>query len=186
MPSFLGQINFVNRFVLDFSHIVLPLQTMIKKNSVFNWGNKEKEAFDSIKQTINSAPALNIPNFSNHFILYNLAFDTSYAAVLTQINDQNIDAPISFFSSNIQGAELNYSEVENQAFTVFKFIKHFRSFLLKTHTKIIALFSAVRQLLNQREVGEKRANSVTTLQEYDLDIRPTKIFKGQGFCRLLA
>ena len=44
----------------------------------------------------------------------------------------------------------------------------------------------MRQLLIQREVGEKRANWVTTLQEYDIDIKPAKIVRGQGFCRLLA
>eukprot|EP00253_Pinus_taeda_P029433 PITA_29433 len=39
MQSFLGQINFVKRFVPDFSHIILPLQAMIRKNAVFraNW-----------------------------------------------------------------------------------------------------------------------------------------------------
>ena len=49
IQSFLGQINFVKRFVPNFSHIILPLQTMIKKNSVFRWGVVEKEAFDLIK-----------------------------------------------------------------------------------------------------------------------------------------
>ena len=44
----------------------------------------------------------------------------------------------------------------------------------------------MRQLLIQKEVGEKRANWVTTLQEYDIDIKPIKIVRGQGFCRLLA
>ena len=63
---------------------------------------------------------------------------TSYAAILTQLNDQEIEAPISFFSSNLQGAELNYSDVEKQAFAMFKSIKHFRPFLLKTHTKIMS------------------------------------------------
>jgi len=38
----------------------------------------------------------------------------------------------------------------------------------------------------QREVGKKRENWVTTLQEYDIEIRPTKIVKGQGLCRMLA
>eukprot|EP00253_Pinus_taeda_P018142 PITA_18142 len=119
---------------------------MIKKNSVFRWGSVEKEAFDLIKQSIINAPALNTPNFSNHFTLYTIASDSSYAAVLTQINDHDLEAPISFFSSNFQ----------------------------------------VRQLLIQRELGEKRANWVTTLQEYDLEIKPAKIVRGQGFCRLLA
>jgi len=158
MQSFLGQISFVKRFILDFSQIVLPLHTMIKRNSVFKWGHNKKEAFDSIKKAIINAPTLNTPKFSNHFILYTLATKSSYAVVLTQINDQKIEAPISFFSSNLQGVELNYSEVEKQTFIVFKSIKHFRPFLLKTHTKVIVPFSVVRQFLVQREVGEKRAN----------------------------
>eukprot|EP00253_Pinus_taeda_P012670 PITA_12670 len=159
---------------------------MIKKNSVFRWGSVEKEAFDLIKQSIINAPALNTPNFSNHFILYIIASDSSYATVLTQINDHNLEAPISFFSSNFQGAELNYSEVEKQTFAVYKAIKHYKPFLLKAHTKVIVPFSAVRQLLIQRELDEKRANWVTSLQEYDLEIKPARIVRGQGFCRLLA
>eukprot|EP00253_Pinus_taeda_P002734 PITA_02734 len=186
MQSFLGQINFVKRFVPDFSQIILPLRTMIKKNSVFKWGSPEKEAFELIKQSIINAPALNTPNFSNHFTLYTTASDFPYAAVLTQINNHNLEAPISFYSSNLQGAELNYSKVEKQAFVVYKAVKHYRPFLLKAHTKVIVPFSSVRQLLIQRELGEKRANWVTTLQEYDLEIKLAKIVRGQGFCRLLA
>lgn len=144
MQSFLGQINFVKKFVPDFSQIVLPLQTMIKKNLVFKWGLVEKETFDSIKQSIINVPTLSTPNFSNHFILYTLASNLSYAAVLAQINDKNLEAPISFYSSNLQGAELNYLEVEKQAFVVYKAIKHYRPFLLKAHTKVIIHFSTVR------------------------------------------
>lgn len=144
MQFFLGQINFVKRFVPDFSQIVLPLQSMIKKNSIFKWGHNETKAFDLIKQAIVNAPFLTTPNFSNHFILYTFASETSHVVVLTQLNDQEIEAPISFFSSNFQGDELNYSEVEKKAFSVFKSINHFRPFLLKPHTKIIVPFSTVR------------------------------------------
>lgn len=186
MQSFLGQINFVKIFVPDFSRIVLPLQVMIKKNSFFKWGHSEREAFDLIKQEIINAPSLTTPNFSDHFILYTFASETSYAPILTQINDEKIEAPISFFSSNLQGDEFNYSEVEKQAFVVFKSINHFKPCLLKTHTKVIVPFSSVRNLLVKKELGEKRENWVIALQEYDIEIRPTKIVKGQGFCRMIA
>lgn len=36
------------------------------------------------------------------------------------------------------------------------------------------------------DVGEKRANWVTNLQEYDIEIKPTKIVKVHGFCRMLV
>ena len=87
------------------------------------------------------------------------------------MNYQQIETPISIFSSNLQGAKLNYRFVEKQAFVVFKAIKHFIPFLLKSHTKIIVPFSAVRQLLMQKELGEKRDNWVTALQEYDVEIK---------------
>eukprot|EP00253_Pinus_taeda_P010376 PITA_10376 len=164
MQSFLGQINFVKRFVPDFSRIVSPLQTMIKKNSNFRWGLDEHEAFNLIKQAIINAPSLATPNFSESFILYTFASEKSYAAILTQVNQEKAEAPIAFFSSNLQGAELNYSDVEKQAYAVFKAIKYFRPFLLKTHTKVIVPFSA----------------------EYDLEIKPASIVRGQGFCKLLA
>ena len=93
--------------------------------------------------------------------MYTIASDSSYAAVLTQINDHNLEAPISFYSPNLQGAELNYSEVEKQAFALYKAVKHYRPFLLKAPTKVMVPFPAVRKLLIQRELGEKGENWVT-------------------------
>ena len=73
-------------------------------------------------------------------------------------------------SSNFKGAELNYHEVDKQAFAVFKDVKHFCPYLLKSKTKIIVPYSSVRNLLVQKDLGEKRAPWMTTLQEYDLEI----------------
>ena len=172
MQSFLGQINFVKRFVRDFSRIVSPVQAMIKKNSLFKLGQAEHEAFNLIKKEIINAPSLAAPNFSNPFTLYRFASEKSYAAILTQANQDKSKAPIAFFGSNLQGVELNYSDVEKQAYVVFKAIKHFIPFLLKIHTKIIVSFLVVRNLLVQKDVGEKMENWVTTLQEYDTEIKP--------------
>ena len=76
--------------------------------------------------------------------------------------------------------------MEKQAYAIFKVIKYFRPFLLKTHTKIIVSFPAVRNLLVQKDAGEKRANWVTALQEYDIEIKSANIVRGQGFCNMLA
>jgi hypothetical protein len=50
MQSFLGQINFVRRFVPSFSEMVRPLQNLIKKDIQYHWGPQESQAFDSIKK----------------------------------------------------------------------------------------------------------------------------------------
>jgi hypothetical protein len=38
----------------------------------------------------------------------------------------------------------------------------------------------------QKELGEKRANWVTSSQEYDLEITPAQIVRGQGLCKLVV
>ena len=47
-------------------------------------------------------------------------------------------------------------------------------------------FPAVRNILVQKDVGEKRANWITVLQEYDVEIKPASIVREQGFCKILA
>ena len=59
---------------------------MIKKDSTFSWGDKEKESFIRIREAIAKAPTLVSPNFRKDFILYTFASDISYAVVLTQKN----------------------------------------------------------------------------------------------------
>ena len=157
MQSFLGKINFVRRFIPSFSEIIRPLQKMIKKDDVFNWGQTEKESFQKILEAISEAPSLLSPYFNKDFILYTFASDISYATVLTQLNQQNNEVPISFMSSNFKGDELNYHEVDKQAFAVFKAVKHFHPYLLKSKTKIIVPYSSVRNLLVQKDLGEKIA-----------------------------
>ena len=62
---------------------------MIKKDAIFNWGQTEKESFQKILEAISEAPSLLSLDFNKDFILYTFASDISYAAVLTQLNQQN-------------------------------------------------------------------------------------------------
>ena len=104
------------------------------------------------------------PDFNKYFILYTFASDISYAIVLTQLNQQNSEVPISFMSSNFKGVELNYHEVDKQDFAIFKAIKHFHPYLLKSRMKVIVPYPSVRNLLVKKDLGEKRSPWMIALQ----------------------
>jgi hypothetical protein len=93
--------------------------------------------------TISRALVLRSPNFNRDFNLYTFASDQSLAEVLTQKDDDNNEAPMSFMSTNLQGAELNYPSIDKHAYAVYKAIKNFRSYILKNHTKVIVPHPAV-------------------------------------------
>ena len=90
------------------------------------------------------------------YILF--AFDDSLAAVLTQKEEGGDEFPISFMSTGLQGAELNYPAIDKQAYTVFKGVKQFRPYILKNRTKVrCPLFTApeswYRDLVHYMQVG---------------------------------
>ena len=89
-------------------------------------------------------------------------------------------------STGLQGGELNYPAIDKQTYAVFIAVKQFRPYILKNRTKVIVPYPAVRSLLIQKELGERRGNWVTALQEYDLEFKPASIVKGQGLCKLMT
>ena len=123
MQSFMDNINFVWRFVPDFVQIVKPLQQMVTQSVKFKWTDVEKVSFNDIKATIAHVPSLRSPDFEKDFILYTFSSDNSLATMLTQKGELGYDYPISFMSTGLQGAELNYPAVEKQAYAVFKVVK---------------------------------------------------------------
>ena len=86
------------------------------------------------------------------------ATDVSYVAVLTQNNEEDVEIPMYFMSSTFKGAELNYTKVDKQAYTIYKSVKHFKPYLLKSKTKVIVPYVAIRNVMIQKELGEKRAH----------------------------
>jgi hypothetical protein len=67
---------------------------------------------------------------------------------------------------------------------VYKEVKHFKSYILKNHTKVIVPHPAVRSLFTQQEMGQRRGNWMVVVQEFDLDIKPAKLVRVQGLCKL--
>ena len=154
MQYFLGKINFVRIFISDFMEIVKPLQAMIKKYFNFKWTKERRKAFDKIKEAIVEAPTLQSLNFDNEFILYTFASDHLIVVVLTQKNEEGEELTVSFMSTSIQGVELKYPAIDKKSFVMFKVVKHLRSYLLRSHTRIIVPHSTVRALLIQKERGD--------------------------------
>jgi hypothetical protein len=103
MQSFFGQINFVRKFTPDFVKIIKLSQNMIHKDVEFKWDDERKGSFSNIKDVISWAPVLESLDFNREFSLYTFTFDQSLAAVLTQKDDDNNEALVSFMSINLQG-----------------------------------------------------------------------------------
>ncbi|GJS34340.1 putative reverse transcriptase domain-containing protein [Tanacetum coccineum] len=68
--QFLGLASYYRRFIEGFSKIAKSMTKLTQKGIKFDWGEKEENAFQLIKQKLCSAPILALPEGSKDFVVY--------------------------------------------------------------------------------------------------------------------
>jgi hypothetical protein len=106
--------------------------------------------------------------------------------VLLQKNDDGLEQPIAFMSKALQGSELNYKLMEKQAYALVKGLAHFRPYFWNAQIIAYVPHPMVKEILIQKDCNGTRGRWITKIQEYDLEVRPTKLVRGQGLAKLMA
>ena len=76
--------------------------------------------------------------------------------------------------------------MEKQALALVKTIKDFRVYIHYSHIIAYVPNSVVKDILTQNGPNGKRGKWIATILEYDIEIKPTKLIKGQGLSKLMA
>ncbi|KAD5507794.1 hypothetical protein E3N88_15497 [Mikania micrantha] len=82
--SFLGLAGYYRRFISNFSRIAVPLTSLTQKNKPYEWGPKQEEAFQTLKQKLCDAPVLTLPDGNDDFVVYCDASNLGLGCVLMQ------------------------------------------------------------------------------------------------------
>jgi len=186
IQSFLGKVNFVRRFIPNFAEVVKNITKMLKKGADFKWTAEVKKSFEEIKKALTQAPVLISLNFTKEFLIFTFASEDTIAGVLLQKGSQGTEQPISFFSKTLANAELKYNILEKQAYALVKAIKDFRIYVLHSHIVAYVPNAVIKDILTQADPDGKRGKWIAKLLEYDIEIKPTKLVKGQGLAKLLT
>jgi hypothetical protein len=159
---------------------------MLKKDSEMKWTAKAKTSFERVKKAISESLVLASPDYTKEFLIFSFTSKHTIAVVLLQKNDEGFEQPIAFFYKIIRDAELRYNILKKQSYTMVKALKYFRTYVL--HSKIIAYVpkSSVKDILVQLDSDGRRGGWLAKIQEFDLEVKPTKIVKGHGLEKLLA
>ncbi|GKD47013.1 putative reverse transcriptase domain-containing protein, partial [Tanacetum coccineum] len=67
---FLGLAGYYRRFITNFSKIAKPLTSLTQKNQKYEWGEKEEEGFQTLKNNLCDAPILSLPDGIEDFVVY--------------------------------------------------------------------------------------------------------------------
>jgi hypothetical protein len=186
VQSFLGKINFLRRFVSNFSELVKYITTMPRKDSEIKWTAEAHDSSDKIHKALTEALVLVSPDYSKDFLNFSFSSFDTVAVVLLQKNVEGLEQPIAFLSRALRDVELKYDIMDKKSYALVKYLKYFIFYVLHSRVIVYVPSVVVKEILIQPDIDRKRSKWIPKLIEFDLDIRPKKFVKGQGLAKLLA
>ena len=159
---------------------------MLKKDSSIKWTVEAKQSFEEIKMALTRTLALTSPQFDREFIIFSFASEHTIAAILLQKDDQGCEKPIAFFYKALRDASLKYKIMEKQAFALLKSLKDFRVYILHSHIISFVPNAIVKDILTQNDPKGKRGKWIVVILEYAIEIKTTKLIKGQKLAKLMV
>lgn len=153
LQSFLGLVNYYRNFVPAASTILSPLYELLKKGIKWVWTAEHDKAFQTIKKCLASDQVLAHFNADANVILTVDASPCGLGAILSQIEADGSERPVSFASRTLNAAEKRYSQIQKEATAIIFGVRRYHQylygravpFILRTdHKPLLSIFGPYR------------------------------------------
>eukprot|EP00118_Oscarella_pearsei_P024180 m.300985 g.300985 ORF g.300985 m.300985 type:complete len:663 (+) comp40804_c0_seq14:1019-3007(+) len=192
LRSFIGLVNYYGRFVPNLSTTISPLNKLLRKESKWEWSSPQKNAFESLKETLSSATVLT--HYDGKAPL-KLACDASccgIGAVIAHVMPDGQERPIAYASRSLNKAERNYSQIEKEALGLVFGVKKFHKYLYGRKFTLVTDHKALTTVLGPKTgvptlAAARMQRWALTLSayHYDIEFKPTdKHGNADGLSRL--
>ena len=129
--SFLGIAGYYRKFIPHYASVAAPLSDLTRKSqpNTVAWTPECALAFEKLKLALCSEPVLKSPEFDRRFLLQTDASDRGVGAVLSQLGQDGLDCPITYFSRKLLPREKRYATIEKECLAIKLGIQAFRTYL---------------------------------------------------------
>ncbi|MCO5559818.1 hypothetical protein L7F22_013422 [Adiantum nelumboides] len=168
--GFLGAAKHYSRFIKDMAHLILPLNTLLRVEHKFHWGDSQQESFTSLKQAFTVAPIVKPPDVSKPFHLFFACSSSVISACIAQLYDKKMH-PIAYYSRKLKDAETRYTWVERACLAIAESARKFRTYLSTQHSIIYVSKDSLRLMMNKLEPPERIMRWIVELQVFDHELK---------------
>jgi hypothetical protein len=163
--SFLGLAGYYRRFIPDFSRIAKPMTELLKKGVKFEWSQKCKDAFHTLRQHLTTAPVLAQPDNAKPFDVYCDASGTGLGCVLMQDN-----RVIAYASRALRPHEQNHPTHDLELAVVVHALKIWRHYLMGAHCNIYTDHKSLKYIFTQADLNMRQRRWLELIKDYDLEV----------------
>ena len=159
VQAFLGFTNFYQRFIEDYSKIIVPLTKLTRKNEPFEWTNSTQKAFEELFSRFFRAPILLHPDFKRPFIIEMDASDIATGGILLQHGEDGHLHPCAYRSSKMSLAEENYNIYDKDLLSIILAFQDWRVYLEGSphQIQVISNHKNLEHFLTTKQLNQRQA-----------------------------
>ena len=162
-----GMVNYLSRFLPHLAEVMEPIRRLTHKGVEWEWGEQQKQAFETIKATVTKSPVLAYYNPDLPLVVQCDSSQYGLGAVLLQKG-----RPLDYRSRNLTAAERNYAQIEKELLAVVYAMERFNTYTFGRKVVVLTdhkpLVNIVKKSLN--EVPKRLQRMLIRLQKYDYDL----------------
>ena len=175
LRSFLGLVNYYQKFLPNLSSTLAPLHRLLRKNSTWTWGPEQQKAFKEAKSQLTSSCLLVHFDPDRELILACDASPYGVGAVLSHRMDDGSEKPIAFASRSLAPAEKRYAQLDKEGLAIVFGVRKFHQYLLGRHFTILSDHKPLEHLFSETRPVPAMASAriqrwALTLSAYDYSI----------------
>ena len=143
---------------------------MLLKDAEFTWTKACQETFERLKSLLTTTPIVRPPNWS---LPFELMCDASHYAVRVVLGQGEDGKPyvVYYASKTLNDAQRNYTTTKNELLAVVFALDKFKNYLSGTSIVTFADYSALKYVLNKKDVKTRLIIWIILLQEFNMQIK---------------
>ncbi|GJT85456.1 putative reverse transcriptase domain-containing protein [Tanacetum coccineum] len=140
--------------------------TPSEKNQKYEWGEKEEEAFQTLKNNLCDAPILSLPDRIEDFIVYCDTSNQGLGGVLMQRGKV-----IAYASRQLKIHKKNYTTHDLELGAIVFALKTWRHYLYGTKSVIYMDHKSLQHIFDQKELNMRQRRWIELFSDYECEIR---------------
>ena len=129
LQSFLGLITYNSKFLPSLSHVLQPLNLLLRKNQEWVWKSAQQNAFTKAKQLLCKPCTLTHYDVKKPIKVYCDASPKGLGACLVHLMTDGSEQPVAYASTSLQSSEQKYAQIEHEALGIIFAVRRFHQYL---------------------------------------------------------
>jgi hypothetical protein len=171
--AFLGTAGYYRKFIRNFSAISAPITELTKEKVKFEWTSSHQAAFVTLKNAMQSAPVLALPDPKLPYVVHTDASGFAVGAVLMQDQGKGLQ-PIAFLSKKMNDAETRYPVHEQELLAIIHALSTWRHYLHGPKFKVMTDHHSLRYFKTQPNLSGRQSRWKDTIANFDFEIEYMK------------